>query len=185
MNQVAIDKRSLRYKISNMKKSAGEEELIQRSGQILAKLENAAIFENAKHILAYASLPFEVETLNALNRWSITKQIYLPIVVGEELHIRKFTGVENLRKGAFNVWEPIGELLEDLSMIDLIIIPGVAFSTDKMRMGYGKGFYDRLLPQINGKKIGICFDFQLFEQIPTESHDQPIDMIFSESQIVL
>ena len=57
--------------------------------------------------------------------------------------------------------------------IDLILVPGVAFSKDHHRLGRGGGFFDRLLPgrAANAFKLGICFSFQVFDTIPTEGHD--------------
>jgi 5-formyltetrahydrofolate cyclo-ligase len=90
-----------------------------------------------------------------------------------------------MRKGLLNIWEPVGEVFDHYDSIDLIIVPGLAFDRNKNRMGYGKGFYDKLLPHIQAKKAGICFEFQLFEQIPVDHFDQPMDLILTERQTVL
>ena len=75
-------------------------------------------------------------------------------------------------------------LTVDESEIDLIIVPGVAFDRQLNRMGRGKGYYDRLLSTLQAPKIGICFDFQLQDTVPTESFDKKMDMIITEKEIV-
>jgi 5-formyltetrahydrofolate cyclo-ligase len=71
--------------------------------------------------------------------------------------------------------------------IDLILVPGVAFSTDRHRLGRGGGFFDRLLagPAANAFKLGVCFSFQMIESVPTESHDVVMDAIVTDQRVFL
>lgn len=66
---------------------------------------------------------------------------------------------------------------------DLILIPGLAFTKNGHRLGRGKGFFDKYLENYNGKTIGICFEEQIFESIPTEKHDQMIDFVVTDGKI--
>ncbi|EJW97620.1 5-formyltetrahydrofolate cyclo-ligase, partial [gut metagenome] len=66
---------------------------------------------------------------------------------------------------------------------DIIIVPGVAFDKNRNRMGRGRGFYDRLLSDVNATKIGICFGFQISEDIPVEPFDKKMDMVITEDHI--
>ena len=68
--------------------------------------------------------------------------------------------------------------------IDLIVVPGVAFDRERNRLGRGKGYYDRLLSQLKASAIGICFDFQLKGQIPTEPFDRKMDLVITEKEII-
>ena len=70
------------------------------------------------------------------------------------------------------------------SEIDLTIVPGVAFDRQHNRLGRGKGFYDRLLSTLDVPKIGICYDFQLKDQIPAEPFDRKMDLIITEKEIL-
>ncbi|MEY2485657.1 MAG: 5-formyltetrahydrofolate cyclo-ligase [Verrucomicrobiota bacterium] len=71
--------------------------------------------------------------------------------------------------------------------IDLILVPGVAFSTDRHRLGRGGGFFDRLLagPAANAFKLGVCFSFQMIESVPTESQDVVMDAIVTDQRVFL
>ena len=106
----------------------------------------------------------------------------MPVVKGDELELRYYTGKQDLQKGSYNIEEPQGELLTNYDKIDLAIIPGVAFDSQGNRLGRGKGYYDRLLKQLNAYKIGICFHFQICTHIPTETFDKPMDEVWSEEE---
>ena len=106
------------------------------------------------------------------------KQILLPVVIGNDLELRLYTGPQDLKKGAYGIEEPVGEPFTDYASIDLAIIPGVAFDVHGNRLGRGKGYYDRLLPRLpHIYKIGICFPFQLLEEVPTEALDVRMDEV--------
>ena len=61
--------------------------------------------------------------------------------------------------------------------IDLIIVPGVTFDKDGNRLGHGKGYYDRILEKLKVPKIGLAFEFQIVDKVPSESHDEKLDYI--------
>lgn len=184
-NSIDQQKKELRKSIFLSREEKGEQRLLDLSEQIISRLEMTDIFQSATTILCYFALPFEVNTIPAINRWATNKKILLPVVDQKELRLKQFTGNKNMTRGSFNVMEPIGDFVDHYDSIDLVIIPGLAFDLNKNRMGYGKGFYDRLLPQINAKKAGICFDFQLLEQIPADTFDQQMDIILTERRSVL
>lgn len=64
---------------------------------------------------------------------------------------------------------------------DIVIIPGIAFSIYGERIGYGKGNYDRFLQNTSALKVGVCFDFQISQKLPTEDHDIKMDMILTDT----
>ena len=109
----------------------------------------------------------------------------LPVIRGNELELKLFTGKENLSTGAgFGIQEPLGETYQYYDEIKLAIIPGVAFDLNKNRLGWGKAYYDRLLPQLKVFKIGICFDFQLLDETPVTETDVKMDMIVWNNGII-
>ena len=86
--------------------------------------------------------------------------------------LRRYEGPDSLREGAYGILEPVGELFNDYSSIDLVIVPGMAFDHAGHRLGRGKGYYDRLLPQLTkAYKIGLCFDFQMTDNVPHDEKD--------------
>ena len=131
-------------------------------------------------MLLYHSLPDEVDTHAFIRRWSAQKRILLPVVKGYDLELRLYIGDDRLTEGAFHIDEPTGTAFTDYAAIDLAVIPGVAFDRRGNRLGRGKGYYDRLLPRIpTAYKLGLCFPFQVLNQIPAEAHDIPMDEVLT------
>lgn len=145
-----------------------------------ALLTATEAFREAGVVLLYAALPDEVPTQRLLDV-AEGKTILLPRVVGDDLELRLYTSPADLVESpSYHILEPTGPLFTDYGSIDLAIIPGMAFDAAGHRLGRGKGFYDRFLahPRCSQlKTIGLCFDFQLLETLPTEPHDHNVDHV--------
>lgn len=172
-------KKELRKQIKALKKIHASS-AAQQSADIMAALEKHPLFKSANLILLYHSLPDEVDTHAFLAKWYEKKQLLLPVVVGDELELRRFSSPNDLQTGAYNIQEPVGECFNALETIELVIVPGVAFDKQGHRLGRGKGFYDRLLPKLtNAYKLGICFPYQYVEEVPTDEHDIRMDEVLT------
>jgi len=177
---ITARKKQLRKKIKEIKSTFSFEEKKALSDSLFLNIENDADFQNSNIILAYWSMDDEVNTHNFITKWSNSKKIYLPVVVGTELEFRLFTSIKDMKKDAqFGIYEPTGNKLDDFSKIDFAIIPGVAFDKNNNRLGRGRAFYDRILKSISAHKAGICFDFQMVAKVPTESTDIKMDKVYS------
>ena len=102
-------------------------------------------------------------------------------VSGEEmiLEVRELAPGQ-LAPGRWGIWEPTDEapLLSDYSRLDLVVVPGVAFSSDGKRLGRGKSFYDRFLPLVpRAAFVGVCYPCQVVEQIPADPWDIGMDIV--------
>jgi 5-formyltetrahydrofolate cyclo-ligase len=102
----------------------------------------------------------------------------LPVVSGNDLIIKVFSG--KFRLGAFGIREPVGETINDYGQIELAVIPGMAFDRSGNRLGRGKGYYDRFVPQLSAYKIGLCFPFQLVDNVPADTYDQLMDEVIAQ-----
>lgn len=175
------NKKLLRKKIKELKQSLAPEKNIVYSKQIFERIESFADFINAKTVIVYWSLPDEVSTHDFIMKWSTNKRIALPIVVGENLEFRLFADLNSMEKsGSFGILEPqTGERI-DPQDIDFAIIPGLAFDLKGNRLGRGKGYYDRVLSQIKGTKVGVVFSFQIVDEVPVTSFDIPVDFVVTE-----
>ena len=90
----------------------------------------------------------------------------------------------DLRRGRMRLWEPTRpEWVASLADIDLILVPGAAFDHQGCRVGLGGGYYDRLLADLpkSTLRIGLIYDAWLLDRVPTQPHDQPVDMILTET----
>ena len=162
------EKKLLRKEISRRKKATTEIDRNEWSKRLLELIENHPLFKQASTILLYHSLPDEVQTHEFVEKWSKQKKIILPVVKGDDLELRIYTGAECLQKGAYNIDEPTGEQFREEEEIELAIIPGVSFDSEGNR--------------ISPYKIGICFQFQVAENtLPHEDFDTPMDEVWSEN----
>lgn len=123
----------------------------------------------------------EVQTHSFIEKWAARKTILLPVVKGDVLKLRLYHPSGEMNEGAFGIKEPAGEAFTDYDKIDLAVIPGVAFDKSGCRLGRGKGYYDKLLPQLKAYTIGVCFPFQLLNEgvIPMEDFDTPIKEVIT------
>ena len=173
-------KQELRQYIRTLKRAIPLDEKKLRSSDIWLRALEISEIKNAKTILLYWSMDDEVYTHDVVQTLAKSMTVLLPVVDGNDLRIKQFRGLENMRAGEqFGIGEPTGD---DFSGdIDVIVVPGVAFDRQCNRMGRGRGFYDRLLKHQNATRIGVAFDFQLFDKIPTEPFDVKMDCVVSES----
>lgn len=174
-------KLELRRYIAKLKKQTPLAERKVLSEKIMEVLEQNDAFIRAGGVLMYYSLPDEVYTHAFVEKWSKKKRILLPVVKDKtEMEIREYTGKSDLKEGAFHIWEPSGALFTDYDAIETAVIPGIAFDEVGHRLGRGGGYYDRLLPQIKAYKLGVCFPFQLLDEVPYEDYDIVMDEVITK-----
>jgi len=176
-------KKAIRKEIRARKEATPIEERLARSVSVQEQLLSLGVLDAADTILLYHALPDEVNTELLLeklsNRRSGNKRVVLPVVEGEYLLLKEYIP-SKMESGYREIQEPAGEECVNPSEIDIAIIPGVAFDRHCNRLGRGKGFYDRLIPYLECKKIGLSFDFQIVEQVPCEEFDKPLDIVMTE-----
>ena len=170
-----MTKRELRQRIRTQKRRLSAAELAVMSEDICSKVLALASWQEAGTLLLYYPLPDEVDVrLLIKDAFESGKKVLLPVVKGDELELHLYEGEASLKEGAFGIMEPTGPLFapEHYGEIELAIIPGMAFDSAGHRLGRGKGYYDRLLPNLrDAKLIGVCFPFQFLEEVPAEAHD--------------
>jgi len=173
-------KKQLRKQIKEEKKRQPTHVLATNSSSLLEQIEKHPRFIAAKTILCYHSLGDEVQTHAFVEKWHTSKKILLPVVKGDILELRHYTSKECLKIGAFGIEEPEGENFIRLHEIEFSLVPGVSFDRHGNRLGRGKGYYDKLLPLLHSYNIGICYQFQVREEIPAEPFDRRMDEVWTE-----
>lgn len=177
------DKQRLRQTVRQMKRNLTPDERESFSQRICSAIESLPGFDRVTHLMLYHPLPDEVDTRPLLAKWAETKQLYLPVVTGDDIVIAPYRAGA-VKQGAFGIWEPDHATATAPSIIEWIVVPGVAFDREMNRLGRGKGFYDRLLRKTPARKIGICYGLQLLDEIPAEPHDIKMDLIITENDII-
>lgn len=182
-------KASLRAKIRAGLKNVPPEKRQKDSAELCSILKAQAFFQSARSILFFAPLPEEPDLWPLLNEtlagkkmialpcFDADNQVYLPRRV-TDIHVEILSGQFGIREPATTC---VAIPLEDL---DVALVPGVAFDLSGHRLGRGKGFYDRLLENFPGKKIGIAFDGQVVDAIPAEKNDVRMNFIITPTRCV-
>lgn len=181
MPKIKMTKQFLRSQIRTAKRQYSPAQLAVFSKTLCDNILNMPAYQSAHTLLLYSPLTDEVDIFPLIdNAFCNGKCVLLPKVVGDDLELHIYKGVVSLERGAFGILEPTGEVFSDYDNVDAAIIPGMAFDGHGNRLGRGKGYYDRLLPRLTkAYKIGVCFPFQYFDEIPSEEHDVVMDCVVS------
>lgn len=178
-----MDKREIRKKIKKLRDSISKEERKVESEILFKKIVELNEYENSRKILSFMNFGSEIE-IEILNRKIVEdeKKLYLPRVEKDgKLSIVEYG--KGFKVGSFGIKEPIGE--NYTGDLDMIITPGLAFDRAGNRIGYGKGYYDRLFEKyFSVLKVAPIFEIQLFEKIPNEEHDIKIDIIITKNEFL-
>ncbi len=172
-----MDKQSLRHIIREYKKTLSAEELARKSSNAITALKSNSRFQQAATVCLYASLADEVDTTELIEHHKRKKRILLPSVKGDDIELHEYGMFDTTLIGDFGITESCGTLFTDYDSIDLVIVPGMAFDKNGNRLGRGKGYYDKLLSRIKAHKVGLCFDFQMVNSVPTQPHDIRMDEV--------
>ncbi len=152
-----------------------------RAAEIIFRaIEESTQFVNSQRIALYAALPDEIPTRSVIERWcALGKEIFLPRITGETSMEFYPYRPDKIEVGAFGIDEPQGDDAIEPSQIELMILPGVAFTAEGERLGRGRGYYDRYLSREGyaAYNIGVCYKHQLCEEIPCEVHDVRLDWV--------
>ena len=176
-------KEEIRKSIRQKKKLLSSEDKLQASELVFKQLFQLEQWKKANRVLSYHSLPDELQTIEYLDKM-LSKELFLPKVDGDTLKIVAYDK-SRLITGAYNILEPDDDNYFPVEDIELIIIPGVAFDKQKNRLGRGKGYYDKLLSNTDAFKIGICYDFQLVDEISTDAHDIKMDIVIAPNCVII
>ena len=179
-----MEKNEIRRRVRHLRGMLSEIERMKAAEEVFSRVEKTTAFIMADRILMYHSLPDEVNTRAFLRKWADRKNFYLPRVNGVNLDILPYDE-SRLELGSFHIEEPTGTDTVDPSEIELIIVPAVAYDRKGNRLGRGKGFYDRRLQSAKATTIGVGYGFQLVDEVPTEPHDQGVDMVITENATII
>ena len=187
------DKGRLRKKILALRNNMSKDDAAQKSSVIMEKLTEMDVYKKSSVVFVYMDFNHEVRTFSLIEKMlSEKKRVVIPytdtvntVIIPSELKSME----EDLVLCKFGYYEPVYEKLLPVNPeeFDLVIVPGVVFDKKLRRIGFGKGYYDRILSRLNkdAKSIAVAYDFQVLDEIPTEDHDVKMDMIITESNIYL
>lgn len=169
------------------------EERHRRSLAACRLLSETKHFRNAQLIMMFLSMDSEIETSTiALAAWKEGKSIAVPRTDWETRRMDPVeinsleTNMQTAGPGTISVREPVGGKVVPLDMIDLVVVPGLAFDRKGYRVGRGKGFYDRFLArkEFKGARCALCYHEQVIDSVPYEPHDMPMHLIVTDRETI-
>ena len=184
-----MTKKEMRREFIKRRDHQTQTELDAKSEEICRKLFSLELMQQASDVLLYSSYSSEVQTepiFNTVRR--MRKRAYFPKVEDSELVYYRVDDLAELQVGYHGIMEPfmLRKAAGDWLYTAVAIIPGVCFSREGHRIGYGKGYFDRFLaryPDIF--TIGIGYELQLTDHIPAEPQDQLLNAFVSEEEILV
>ena len=170
----------MRYKRDSLSKAEREAESLA----IERILTSSDIWLNAQSVFIYYSIDSEVATHGIIDAaLKCGKAVYLPRCAEQgEMHAIRIMSLDDLRPGKYFIPEPVGTD-ELMGAPDLTIVPGLAFDSYGGRMGYGGGYYDRFLANVN-TTAALAYTCQVIERVPTGAHDAPVNYIITPAGII-
>ncbi len=171
-------KQQLRKRMRQLNRAVSTADRRSAGERLCRCVEALPEFAAARCVALFAALADEPDTRPMLERWAAGRRIVLPRVEGETMRFYDYD-LESLRCGAFGIDEPQRGEACDPADIDLIIVPGVAFTASGARLGRGRGYYDRYLsqPALRASMVGVCYAHQIVDALPVEPHDIPMHRV--------
>ena len=189
-----MTKNEIRKNLILKRKQLSRETVQKNSNSIMEKLH--PYIQKAENIMIFMNMGNEVEITKLITLYP-DKKFYIPKTLsGRNMKINLYNENE-LILHKFGYYESSSDIFYDEKILDLIIVPATAFDYSKNRIGFGGGYYDTFLSKVifNNKAnrknrnkpliIGVCYDFQLIDFIPSEDHDVKMDCIITEKNIVI
>ena len=183
-----IKKDEIRKQILEKRSSLSLEEVNKKSELIIENL--APYLKNAQNIMIFMDMKNEVRITKLIELYP-EKNFFISKIVNSknrEMKINKYNENE-LVLHKFGYYESSSDDFYDEKILDIVIVPALAFDSSKNRIGFGGGYYDTFLNKVRGKNkntlfIGVCYDFQMIEEVPIEGHDVTLDFIINESEVL-
>ncbi|HEY8378118.1 MAG TPA: 5-formyltetrahydrofolate cyclo-ligase [Nannocystis sp.] len=177
------------------RKGRGAAEIAARSAQLGAHVRAAPAWQTAGSIAAFVGVKGECDTRALLaEALAAGKHLWLPRMAGrppqQTIEFVRVTDLAQLAPAPFGLLEPRageGVVLADIE-VDLVLVPGVAFTREGLRLGYGKGHYDVALAPLRDRprplRVGVCFADELVDALPVEPHDVGVHAVVTEEGLI-
>lgn len=185
-----LDKAQLRQTYLNQRRALSPQHAETASRAITMRLRNLPAFTNAPAVLSYvSSKDNEVDThdlIQALLTRPMPPSVYVPIANPHgQLTWSRLISFNELKPGRFGILEPPEECrrMAEPPPNAIALVPGIAFTPQGYRIGYGGGYFDRFLEHFTGTSIGLAFACQMLDAFPIGEYDRPVDIVVTESAV--
>ena len=179
-------KRQIRRRVLAIRDAVPPDRRASTAERIADRFLGLPEVEAAETVMLYWSFGSEVPTADLIQRLHQRgATVVLPRIEGSELVPVRFAPGDPTAPTSFGAHEPVGGTTIAPGELDLVAVPGVAFDRDGRRIGYGAGYYDRLLPATRATAVGVAFDLQVLDEaLPAGGGDVEVDLIVTESATI-
>ena len=183
-----MDKKEIRREVISKRDLLNNK--IELDEVIEKKLKDNKIYKNSKNIFIYLGFGSEINTIKYVEDFlQEGKKVIVPYtdMKNKVMYGIEINTLDGLKKNKFGILEPTDSSeVFNKEDIDLIIMPGVAFDRSGNRVGYGGGYYDKFLSEINSDipTIALAYDIQILEEVPSEKHDIKVHMVITEKDTI-
>lgn len=175
-----MEKSELRKRIAAQKRQLTPAQIARASEELARLLAAHPLYREAKSLYGYLSYNQEVLTPPILAQAQRDgKRVAVPKVFdgGATMRFLWLDDLDRVAKGYCGIPEPIDDGPEADDAAALVLMPGLAFTPEGGRLGYGGGFYDRFLAREPHPTLALCYDFQMVSRLPSQAHDIPVDAV--------
>lgn len=188
------DKTSIRKEILKRRNSLDPSVMKEAGAAAAGKYSAIDELKNARELFVFLSAEKEISTENIISHsLKAGKGVSVPAYMAENdsYYPARYSVDAELAVGHMKIREPVNPIPVKLSDVDVVIVPGLAFDEKGGRLGYGKGYYDRMLAIIREAKkgkqlniVGMALDFQVIEAVPMDNNDVRMDVIVTEKRVI-
>jgi 5-formyltetrahydrofolate cyclo-ligase len=161
------------------------EERTRMSARIAARALALPELEAEATVVTYASMGSEVQTGRLIGRLAASGiRVALPVVEDAGMHAVRWRPGDPVRRARYGADEPATGIRVEPAEVDVVLAPGLAFDPAGDRLGYGGGYFDRFLAAMRpgALRAALAFERQVIELVPHDDHDQPVDLLVTESR---
>ncbi|WP_048600886.1 5-formyltetrahydrofolate cyclo-ligase [Rubeoparvulum massiliense] len=182
------EKKALRREMKGIRDGLPLTQRAEASKVIVQTFLQLPQFQSAQEIALFIPFGSEVDITEIFaEAWGMGKKVHVPRVEGENIRFYQLDFWSQCEGGSYGILEPIPERVKpsEITRLGMVLLPGLAFDQQGGRLGYGKGYYDRFLPQIPPQipRVAVAFQRQVVVQVPTEPQDCTYDWLITEERV--
>lgn len=181
-------KKLLRMEMLEKRKNHTREEIAQMSSLLVDNLWRMPEVVKAELLMGYLSFGREISLDGFIEQaQAVDKRICVPIIYDAQRSIIKPTLLDDIKAvqtAELGIRIPQERHYVEAAAIDIVLVPGVAFSRSGQRLGMGKGYYDRFLPNTKALRVGICAEYNLLDTLPTDEYDALMDYLVTPNGVI-
>ena len=183
-------KKQLRTELLDKRRKLDPKLIAIQSDNMAKQLYSWPVYQQAKVIMLFLSMPDEPQMMNMIEHaWRQGKTVCVPHMRQQFglMDAARIDNMDGLVRGRFNLMvpDPTNLSLVDPGLIDVIVVPAVAYDYDGNRLGMGAGYYDRFIPHaLKAVLIGAIWSSQIVDRVPCSQYDQPVNYLLVEDAII-